>query len=520
VDRALSPPERDADAGYLKDVEYTGDFYDHLSPARLAYGALINGYAAPRLDGRFTWCELGCGKGVTALALAALHPKGEFHACDFNPPHIAYAEALRSAAGIGNLRLYAKSIGEMLRRDLPAFDFVVLHGVYSWVPEAVRGEIAEFLGSKLKPGGLAMVSYNAMPGWAHLLPLRRMMRAYGESVPGDSLDKARAAFAYVRGLANAKAGYFSALPAAAAHLESMARKDIRYIAHEYMTPHGDPFYFAEVEAAMRSAGLAFAGSMDAADNYPELMMPAGLRALLPAGHSRAALEAHRDAVLNTTFRRDLYAAQPIAARAGDLPLERFEGIEFCLANVPERLPMKVASGPLQFDLTRDAGRVRAVHTLLEAGPAGAAAIAGTAGGDAAFLIEQLVVSGHLSPCAPARVATGWLPLNSALVDAALGERQERVPLAAPAVCSATYSDAVNAAAIEAAARFDEEGAAASAVLARLRRHNHPVNRHDAEGAVRPASDAEVRTYAGAAWRSLRDPRSADGRLMRLLGILR
>jgi SAM-dependent methyltransferase len=515
VDRALNEA-----SGYVTDVEYTGDFFDHLSPARLAYSALINGYAAPRLDGPFTWCELGCGKGVTALALAALYPKGEFHACDFNPPHIAYAEALRRASGIGNLRLYAKSIGEMLREDLPAFDFVVLHGVYSWVPEAVRGEIAEFLGSKLKPGGLAMVSYNAMPGWAHLLPLRRMMRAHGESVAGDSLDKARAAFAYVRALADAKAGYFSALPAAAAHLQSMARKDIRYVAHEYMTPHGDAFYFAEVEAAMRSAGLAFAGSMEAADNYPELMMPAALRALLPAGHSRAALEAHRDVVLNTTFRRDLFAAQAPQARTADLPLERLQNLDFCLANLPERLPMKVASGPLQFDLTREAGRVRAVHTLLEAGPAGATAIASTAGGNAAFLIEQLVVSGHISPCAPVRSPAGWLPLNSALVDAALGEHQQRVPLAAPAAGSATYSEPVNAAVIEAAAQFGEEAAAASAVLARLRRHRHPVNRHDAGGEARPASDEEVRTYAAAAWRSLRDPRSADGRLMRLLGILR
>jgi SAM-dependent methyltransferase len=519
VDRALSAPQASAAAGYVTDVEYTGDFFEHLSPARLAYIALINGYSAPRLDRPFSWCELGCGKGITALALAALHPQGEFHACDLNPPHIAYAESLRSAAGIGNLRLYASSIGEMLACDLPAFDFVVMHGVYSWVPEAVRGEIAEFLRKKLKPGGLAMVSYNAMPGWAHLQPLRSMMRAHAQSAPGSSLEKARAAFAYVQGLATAKAAYFATLPAAAAHLDSMAQKDIRYIAHEYMTPHSDPFYFSQVEEAMRAAGLAFAGSMETADNYAELMMPGALRALLPPGASRVSLETHRDFVLNTTFRRDLFAAQPAVSQPAGLALERLQGIEFRLADLPERLPMKVAAGPLQFDLSGDAGRVRTVHALLGAGPAGAPLIASAAGGDAAFLIQQLVVSGHLSPCAAARAPAGWLPLNSALIDAALREHLQQVPLAAPAAGSATYSEPVTAAVIEAAASCDDEEVAAAAVLARLRRHDHPVNRHDAKGEVRPASDEEVRTYAAAAWRSLREPKSPDGRLMRLLGVL-
>jgi SAM-dependent methyltransferase len=504
---------------YVTDVAYTSDFYDHLAPARLAYAAAINGYSAPRLDRPFTWCELGCGKGVTALALAALHPKGEFHACDLNPSHIAYGEALRGAAAVGNLRLHAKRIGEMLRAELPAFDFVVLHGVYSWVPAAVRAQIGEFLRTRLKPGGLAMLSYNAMPGWAHLQPLRRMMQAYAAGLPGDSSEKARAAFAYLAGLAEKGAGYFSTHPAAAAHLASIARHDIRYVAHEYMTPHGDPFYFAEVESAMHAAGLAFAGSLEPADNYPPLTMPQELLALLPAGHTRSMLETHRDFVQNNAFRRDVYAAQPAARQPEARSLEAFEGLEFGLPGLPERLPMKVAAGALQFDLGTEAPRVRAVHALLESGPAAAPAIAQAAGGDAAFLIQQMVVSGHLSPCAAARAPAGWSRLNSALIDAALREHQQRVPLAAPRSGSATYSEPVNAAVIEAAATCSDEGLAASAVLARLRRLEHPVNRHDANGAARPASDDEVRTYAAAAWRSLRDKGSADGRMMRLLGVL-
>ena len=88
----------------------------------------------------------------------------------------------------------------------------------------MRGEIRELIRRRLKPGGLVMVSYNAMPGWAHLEPIRRMMRAWADGAPGDSLDKARAAFAHVEFLARNGAGYFATLPAAAAHLEQHPRR--------------------------------------------------------------------------------------------------------------------------------------------------------------------------------------------------------------------------------------------------------------------------------------------------------
>ena len=68
------------DGGYLTDVEYTGDVCPQLAPAWLGYIAAINGYAAPPLSGGFTWCELGCGKGLTTLLLAATHPTGDFYA--------------------------------------------------------------------------------------------------------------------------------------------------------------------------------------------------------------------------------------------------------------------------------------------------------------------------------------------------------------------------------------------------------------------------------------------------------
>jgi SAM-dependent methyltransferase len=511
------------DPGYLTDVEYTGNFYQFLAPAWLAYIASINGYVPPRTDRPYAWCELGCGRGVTALLLAATHPCGAFHGCDLNPAHIAYAEELRRAAGVANAAFLHRSFREMLVADLPPFDFIVLHGVYSWVPEPVRAEIREFLARKLKPGGLVMVSYNAMPGWAALQPLRRLMAAHAAAHPGDSLDKARAAFARVKALAEAGAGYFAAVPAAKAHLQEMERQDIRYVAHEYLTPHGDPFYFSEVESALRAAGLVFAGSMTPADNYPELMMPARLHALIPAASTRSALETHRDFILNTTFRQDLYAAQPRTAQPAELPLRHLEGMAFCLTDLPERLPARRSDGPLCFDLHGRWEAVRAVHALLQRGAAGAREIreAASAAGeeDAALLLQQLVVSQHIAPCPPVRVASGWPAVNSAVVEAGIRDRLTQVPLACPASGSASTGEVVHAAVIEAAARCADAEGAARSVLGRLRAHGHPVNRYFGSGEKSPATDEEISEYVAATWRTLHDARDPGARLLRLFGVL-
>lgn len=512
-------PSRAADAaGYLTDVEYTGEFFPHLAPARLAYIAAINGHRPPELA-RFTYCELGCGQGITSLVLAAMHPAGEFHACDFNDAHIARAEGLRAAGGVGNLRFHARSFAQMLDIDLPPFDFVVLHGVYGWVPEPVRAEIRELLRRKLAPGGLAMVSYNAMPGWAHLVPIRRMLHQFAAAHPGDSLAKARAAYASVAALARDGAGYFAANPAAAEHVRGLAKQDIRYVAHEYVTPHGEAFWFDDVASAMSGAGLAFAGSMAPADNYPELMVPDPFRERMAAQATRARQETLRDVIANTSFRQDLY----VAPRAAGAAAAALEGLAFALAGPPESLPLTVTRGPLRFDLRAQAIAVRAIHGRLARGPATVRelheASRGRSLADTQFLVEQLVVSAHLVPCAGQRPADGWAPVNSALVDAAIAGHWQTVPLACPRTGLASDTEVVSAAAIEAAARVDDAQEAGRSVLARVRAHGHPVNRVSSAGERRAATDAEIVAHVAAVWRGLRDPTSADRRRLTLLGVL-
>jgi predicted O-methyltransferase YrrM len=511
------------DDSYLTDITYTGEFFDHLTPAWMAYVAAINGYVSTPLTGQFTWCELGCGKGVTALILAAMHPEGEFHACDFNPAHIAYAERLRVEAGLQNLHFHTKTFEEMRNADLPSFDFVAIHGVYSWVPEEGRREIRAFLRDKLKPAGLATVSYNAMPGWAHLQPLRKIMRDYAESLTqGTSLERVREAFAFLDFLAKNNAGYFATHPAAVAHLREIATQDIRYVVHEYLTPHGDPFYFSDVEKDMRASGLVFAGNMTVAENYVEIMAQRPFQKMLTSAASRTVRELRRDFIVNTRFRRDLYSAQPESAAADSVPLARFAGIAFCLGASTEMLPMKAAAGQVDLGLQARAVSIQKVHALLADGRASAQAIHAAAGcteQEASLLIQHLVIARHLVPCPPTAPRLGWPALNTVLVDVGLAEELLQIPLACPLSATAVYIDVVFGAIAEAAANNDDAAAAARSVLSRVRKHGHPVNKTESDGTKRVASDDEVLEYAQIAWRELRDTKFQSARMMRVYGLL-
>lgn len=509
-------------AGYLADIEYTGEFYDHLAPAWLAYIAAINGFQAPQLDRRFTWCELGCGKGISALMLATLYPAGEFHACDLNPAHVDYGQRLQETAGLGNLQFHAAGFGDMIDADIPDFDFIVLHGVYSWVPEPARAEIRTFLRRKLKPGGLAMVSYNAMPGWAHLQPVRQVMQSFAAAAPGNSADKARAAFASIDRLAREGAGYFAANPAAVAHLREIAAQDIRYVAHEYLTPHGDPFHFCEMAQAMQVAGLDYAGEMTPENNYLPLMASRRFHDLLEQAPTRTDLETQRDFIINTRFRRDLYAA--LSCQDGPATASGLEAMTFCLVDLPERLSLEVKRGPLSFDLRGQARAIAAVHDLLAQGPATGAGIHAEIGNqtfeETGFLIQQLVVSRHLAPCPPVRPGAGWMTVNSAIVDAGLRDRSPRVALACPGSGSVFGCEVLQAATIEAVARGKDITATAREVLERVRRHRHPVNRLDDSGVARAATDGDLQEFVAVAWRALTDVNSPGARFLRQAGILK
>jgi len=306
-------------SGYLSDVTYPDRFHRELSPAWLNYVAVQAGAAAPRLDGAFTYLDLGCGFAQSAIVHAAAFPRGEFHACDFNPVHIGAAREHARRLGVANLQLHELLFEDLLERELPGFDFIVLHGVYSWVRREVRQTILRIVSQHLKPGGLIYLSYNCLPGWSAEAPLRRLMlELAGATAAGDAERQAQNALAALQGLRHASFKYFRDTPAAADAIAALGSEPANYLAHEYLNGAWDLFYSIDVAEQMAELGASYVGSGTLTDNYPRLRIDAQAADWISKLPTQRLRQLAMDFAVNQRFRRDVFIRGVVGGDAGDV----------------------------------------------------------------------------------------------------------------------------------------------------------------------------------------------------------
>ncbi len=296
-------------AGYVTDVTYIPGFYPQLAPTAIRHIAALNRVTPPALDKGFRYVELGCGLGRALTTLAAADPRGSFVGVDINPSHTSQATREAEAGGLSNARFVTADFAH-LPDDIRDADFITLHGVWSWVAPEVRADILRIARERLAPGGLLLVSYNAMPGWAHLLPIRGILRQYAALRKGDTAQRAREAVDYLAFQRDQQAKYFLDNPGASKYVDTMRELDPRYLAHEYLNEHWTSFYFTEVAAQFASAGLTFTGSLPVHMNFWDLCVPPSFQELFRTTTDRLVTEAHKDFCANTMFRWDLFAKDP------------------------------------------------------------------------------------------------------------------------------------------------------------------------------------------------------------------
>ncbi|MDQ2102104.1 class I SAM-dependent methyltransferase [Azospirillum isscasi] len=407
--------------GYNADIAYTHGAYRELTPGYLSYVCLLNGVRPPRTDRPFRYCELGCGQGMTLNILAATHPQGRFTGIDFNPLHVAGARRMAEEAGLANVAFHERSFQEVAAGALPAaeagegFDFIVLHGVYSWVSPENRRAVVDILEKTLKPGGLVFVSYNAMPGWAPLLPLQKLMLAHAAANPARSDRQFDAALGFVNRLNEAGAGYFAANPTVGQHLATMAGQDRRYLTHEYLNTHWEPLGHAQVAQDMARAKLGYACSANIPHNFDELSVRPELRTILAEIADPTLVETVRDFAMNQVFRRDIFVRGPDRLSAAETAAE-LRRLRFTLMVPREKAGLAVPV-PLG-ELRHDPGLGLPILDALAAGTPGLGEIAALPDmarhdfGTISRFVALLVSANHAHPLADsseeAREAAGRL----------------------------------------------------------------------------------------------------------------
>jgi SAM-dependent methyltransferase len=329
--------------GYVTDTGYTHGFYRELSPAVISYALRMAGQRGPDSEKPFAYCELGFGQGFTLNGLAAAFPHGEFWGTDFNPSHAAQAQMLARGAGLTNLHVHDAPFQEFADQPMPQFDYIVLHGIWSWIiPDARRG-IVDFIRRKLKVGGVVYISFNALPGWAAAAPLRHIMFEYGRSLGGATIDRVEKSLEFVSRLVEGKQGYFGAVGGLDKRVEQIRKHNKRYIAHEYFNEAWTPDYFSTVASDLAEAKVSYAGSATAMEYFDHLSVPATAKGALAEAGDPILREVLKDYALNRQFRRDLFVrgglTLPVAERQAALMDTRFV-LTVARSAVPEkaRLP--------------------------------------------------------------------------------------------------------------------------------------------------------------------------------------
>ncbi|MFM7205304.1 MAG: methyltransferase regulatory domain-containing protein [Planctomycetaceae bacterium] len=326
-------------AGYVTDIAYVPGFYPQLAPVALRHVAALNGVRPPAAAPGYRYLELGCGLGRGFTTLAAANPHGEFVGVDVNPEHTAAAARDIAAGGLGNARVITSDFAA-LPADIGQFEFIALHGVFSWVGPEVREQILEVARRHLAPGGLLLVSYNAMPGWADLQPIRGILRQYAALRQGDSGQRIRDALAYLVFLRDRQAKYFLDNPRASAYIDGLLKQDPRYLVHEYLNEHWTSFYFAEVAQMFGRAGLTFVGSQPVYTNFWDLCVRPEFQELFRTTRDRLVTEAHKDFCANTAFRWDVYARSPQPLGGLEGRLAAVDDLQFRVARTGTTLPFQ------------------------------------------------------------------------------------------------------------------------------------------------------------------------------------
>jgi SAM-dependent methyltransferase len=315
--------------GYVAGVEYVHGVHCELSPSTMNLALLLQCVEPPEMQNGFTYCELGCGQGDSVNLFAACHPEGDFHGIDFNPAHIAGAKSLAAQVELGNVTFWEADLLELDELPLPAFDFIVMHGVYTWVAADVRLAIVEFIRKRLNPGGVVYVSYNSYSGWSAHAPLRELLCSYADTQTGTLLQRIESALEFVKRFKTGNAAFFGANSSTWDFFEYISTLPRNYLAHEFFNRDWILFNHAGLVDELAQARLRFVGSAKFAENQDMLMFSDEQQAMFSDIKDSIMRESIKNFIRNPLLRRDLFIQGNVTINPAS-QLELFLGRRFAL----------------------------------------------------------------------------------------------------------------------------------------------------------------------------------------------
>ena len=330
---------------------YRGFAYEDTHPARLATMAALYGMK-PCPVARCRVLELGCGIGANIIPMAAQYPDSEFIGVDLSARSIETGSSVISALGLTNVTLRHASITDV-DAAYGMFDYISAHGVYSWVPPAVRDKLLAIYHDNLAPQGVAYVSYNAHPG-SRLRDMVRDMMLFHVRDIADPTERVGQARAVVKAIAEATTKGAVHQAVVNEQLKRIEKMGDDVLFHDDLDEGAEAFLLHEVVAAAERHGLQYLSDSLLGRRSLE-RMPDAMKGLLSQFSASAymARDQYHDFIDGHAFRKTLLCHRDIRLDRDvtQKHLERFHLSSALTPTAPEVDP--VAAGIAEFKTKRD-----------------------------------------------------------------------------------------------------------------------------------------------------------------------
>lgn len=276
-----------------------------MNPLRVRLAFCNAGLAIPAMGHA---CELGFGQGLSTNIHAAASTM-QWYGTDFNPSQAAFAQELAAKSGAG-AQLYDDAFADFaMRPDLPEFDYIGVHGIWSWISDENRAVMVDFIKRKLKVGGVLYISYNTQPGWASFAPMRHLMTRHAEVLGSEGrgiVSRIDGAIEFADKLMQTNPQFSRANPQVTKRLEDLKGQNRHYLAHEYFNRDWHPMHFATMAEWLEPAKLQYACSANYHDHVDPINLTADQQQLLNEIPDVMFRQSVRDFVVNQMFRKDFW----------------------------------------------------------------------------------------------------------------------------------------------------------------------------------------------------------------------
>jgi methyltransferase-like protein/SAM-dependent methyltransferase len=285
------------------DVPYESHPFAQTHPSRLfTIGTLFG--MRPTPVQRCRVLELGCAAGGNLIPMADMLPDSEFIGIDLSDRQIRDGQAMVKEFGLKNITLKTANILD-INESHGMFDYIICHGVFSWIPTNVQEKIYDLCAKQLTPNGIAYISYNTYPGWHLRGMIRDMMRYHAGRFNTAQLrtQQARALLDFLAQSVRKDGGAYEVL--LKTELETLRTQADHYLYHEHLEENNQPMYFHQFADRAKAHGLKYLGESRVGTMVTGNFGPEIEKTLKMLATDQVQAEQYMDFLRNRMFRETL-----------------------------------------------------------------------------------------------------------------------------------------------------------------------------------------------------------------------